>query len=155
MSGQTKGDEAPETGNNGALFSHSGQKEGHTASHASCSHGRGWAVVETTKTLTLLSFCSLPLGLLIGEIYLEAIGWGHWCDPVYKGTELRGEDREYIWLSSSIPETLSGRWPSRREVWLIIHTLGLMYIKCSEKAMAPHSSTLAWKIPWTEEPGRL
>ena len=22
-------------------------------------------------------------------------------------------------------------------------------------AMAPHSSTLAWKIPWTEEPGRL
>ena len=25
----------------------------------------------------------------------------------------------------------------------------------SEKAMAPHSSTLAWKIPWAEEPGRL
>ena len=25
----------------------------------------------------------------------------------------------------------------------------------SEKAMAPHSSTFAWKIPWTEEPGRL
>ena len=25
----------------------------------------------------------------------------------------------------------------------------------SEKAMAPHSSTLAWNIPWTEEPGRL
>ena len=24
-----------------------------------------------------------------------------------------------------------------------------------EKAMAPHSSTLAWKIPWTEKPGGL
>ena len=24
-----------------------------------------------------------------------------------------------------------------------------------EKAMAPHSSVLAWKIPWMEEPGRL
>ena len=24
-----------------------------------------------------------------------------------------------------------------------------------EKEMAPHSSTLAWKIPWTEERGRL
>ena len=24
-----------------------------------------------------------------------------------------------------------------------------------EKAMAPHSSTFAWKIPWMEEPGRL
>ena len=30
------------------------------------------------------------------------------------------------------------------------HVTGLL-----EKAMAPHSSTLAWKIPWTEEPGRL
>ena len=26
---------------------------------------------------------------------------------------------------------------------------------CSEKVTAPHSSTLAWKIPWTEEPGSL
>ena len=24
-----------------------------------------------------------------------------------------------------------------------------------EKAMAPHSSTVAWKIPWMDEPGRL
>ena len=24
-----------------------------------------------------------------------------------------------------------------------------------EKEMATHSNTLAWKIPWTEEPGRL
>ena len=32
---------------------------------------------------------------------------------------------------------------------------GKEYDKASEKAMAPHSSTLAWKIPWTEELGRL
>ena len=32
--------------------------------------------------------------------------------------------------------------------------LGLMH-QTVEKAMAPHSSTLAWKIPWMEEPGRL
>ena len=25
----------------------------------------------------------------------------------------------------------------------------------AEKAMTPHSSTLAWKIPWTDEPGGL
>ena len=30
-----------------------------------------------------------------------------------------------------------------------------LYHEEPEKAMAPHSSTLAWKIPWTEEPGRL
>ena len=29
------------------------------------------------------------------------------------------------------------------------------YTYIPEKATAPHSSTLAWKIPWTEEPGRL
>ena len=31
-----------------------------------------------------------------------------------------------------------------------------LYLFCfSEKAMAHHSSTLAWKIPWTDEPGRV
>ena len=29
------------------------------------------------------------------------------------------------------------------------------YSTLIKKAMAPHSSTLAWKIPWTEEPGGL
>ena len=28
-------------------------------------------------------------------------------------------------------------------------------IELSEKSMAPHCSTLAWRIPWTEEPGGL
>ena len=31
----------------------------------------------------------------------------------------------------------------------------LMCTAMLEKAMAPHSSTLAWRIPWTQEPGRL
>ena len=37
------------------------------------------------------------------------------------------------------------------------HPAYLMYIQStsSEKAMEPHSSTLAWKIPWTEKPARL
>ena len=37
--------------------------------------------------------------------------------------------------------------------------LGHCYLNVSvtilEKAMAPHSSTLAWRVPWTEEPGGL
>ena len=48
------------------------------------------------------------------------------------------------------------------KAWLLpINTLGnslkikSSYLERLEKAMAPHSSTLAWKIPWTEEPGRL
>ena len=35
-----------------------------------------------------------------------------------------------------------------------IFVLGGVY-PVVEKAMAPHSSTLAWKIPWMVEPGRL
>ena len=29
------------------------------------------------------------------------------------------------------------------------------HLHALEKEMATHSSTLAWRIPWTEEPGRL
>ena len=35
------------------------------------------------------------------------------------------------------------------------HLFTLVFILHLEKAMAPHSSTLAWKIPWMEEPGGL
>ena len=31
----------------------------------------------------------------------------------------------------------------------------LLFLETLEKAMAPHSSALAWKIPWMEEPDRL
>ena len=37
--------------------------------------------------------------------------------------------------------------------WLL--TFAFQSPTMMEKAMAPHSRTLAWKIPWTEEPGRL
>ena len=29
------------------------------------------------------------------------------------------------------------------------------YLTVAKEAMAPYSSTLAWKIPWAEEPGGL
>ena len=34
-------------------------------------------------------------------------------------------------------------------------SVGLVLNCLLEKAVAPHSSTVAWKIPWMEEPGRL
>jgi len=52
----------------------------------------------------------------------------------------------------------------RPHLFPVICTTQLMKIEWSlldtyemglEKAMAPHSSTLAWKIPWAEEPGGL
>ena len=38
---------------------------------------------------------------------------------------------------------------------LVAALIGWRYAGILEKAVAPHSSTLAWKIPWMEEPGRL
>ena len=38
------------------------------------------------------------------------------------------------------------------EFWALLCYHVAIYM---EKAMAPHSSTLAWKLPWTEEPGSL
>ena len=43
--------------------------------------------------------------------------------------------------------------------WATVHEVTKSRTQLSlhiwEKVMAPHSSTLAWKIPWMEEPGRL
>ena len=47
--------------------------------------------------------------------------------------------------------SFQGKWVMGSGVF-IIYLLLCFYM---EKVMAPHSSTLAWKIPWTEEPGRL
>ena len=43
------------------------------------------------------------------------------------------------------------RLPAMRGTW--VQSLGQK--DPLEKEMATHSSTLTWKIPWTEEPGRL
>ena len=52
--------------------------------------------------------------------------------------------RNFIFLGSKI--TADGDCNHEIKRCLLLET---------EKAMAPHSSTLAWKIPWMEEPGRL
>ena len=57
------------------------------------------------------------------------------------------KDRSYLlrllhWQADSLPLAPPGK-PSE---------IGCLKL---EKVMAPHSSTLAWQIPWMEEPGRL
>ena len=51
-----------------------------------------------------------------------------------------------IWGHSLVPKILSQLSTSVN--WLILEEL-------MEKATATHSSSLAWKIPWAEEPGQL
>ena len=45
--------------------------------------------------------------------------------------------------------------PTMRETQQEIWVQSLGEEDSLEKEMATHSSILAWKIPWTEEPGRL
>ena len=48
-------------------------------------------------------------------------------------------------------------WLSGKEYLLMqeAHVQSLGWEDPLEKEMATHSSTVAWKIPWTEEPGKL
>ena len=61
---------------------------------------------------------------------------------------------------------ISSQWSKHHSDWLLcslwlVAAWPVLLVKCiwllclMEKAMASHSSTLAWRIPWTEEPGRL
>ena len=53
--------------------------------------------------------------------------------------------------SSSLVDQMVERLPAMQETW--VQSLG--WEDPLEKEMATHSSTLAWKIPWTEGPGGL
>ena len=50
-----------------------------------------------------------------------------------------------------LPHYSLGLFMSHFKQWILLCRSMLRL----EKAMAPHSSTLAWTIPWTEEPGGL
>ena len=52
---------------------------------------------------------------------------------------------------ASLVAQLVKNLPAMQENW--VQSLG--WEDPLEKEMATHSSTLAWKIPWTEKPGRL
>ena len=53
--------------------------------------------------------------------------------------------------SSLVVQTVQKNLPAKQEIQ--VHFLGQE--NTLEKGMAAHSSTLAWRIPWTEEPGGL
>ena len=92
------------------------------------------------------------------------------CDPIDSsppGSPIPGtlQARTLEWVAISFSEYYSA---IKRNAFESVHHLHCVIIRGfisvifegssgfpSEKAMAPHSSTLAWKIPWTEEPGGL
>ena len=95
--------------------------------------------------------------------------WDKWksskvnCNLVYTVQDIRLDD--CLFFSENLPSLNIITLLSLFQNIYLWHSLEIhnQYVKgfkrCKdvslEKAMAPHSSTLAWKIPWTEEPGGL
>ena len=62
-----------------------------------------------------------------------------------------GRFQEVVWIGTSLVAQTVKRLSTMWETW--VQSLG--WEDPLEKEMAIHSSTIAWKISWTEEPGRL
>ena len=78
------------------------------------------------------------------------------CFLAFRGENLTKSERTEV----TCPRLFGGK-PEMKGIWLwspldLNHFACFPSLECApEKAMASHSSTLAWKIPWMEEPGRL
>ena len=82
------------------------------------------------------------------ELWITQNIWISWC----RQEQQRANSNVQAWAHPHSVHWLHGHTGSEWGKYTNIH-----YPKEeeTEKAMAPHSSTLAWKIPWTEEPGGL
>ena len=69
----------------------------------------------------------------------EDRSWGRWM-RAWGGMKGKMTNLWAFWIAEK------SKWGLWRRGWVVL---------CMEKAMATHSSTLAWKIPWMEKPGRL
>ena len=85
------------------------------------------------KTLRHSTALCLWLGMAICQ-------WRRVCSNEIKGNAAYLLECSVVTRNSRVRITAWWRWQT---------------LEMSEKAVAPHSSSLAWKIPWTEEPGRL
>ena len=81
--------------------------------------------------------------------FSSAESWAGWWSQL--PDQLGLANCQFGYLDSPQP----GLWLyDRKQVPLFRHFWSV-FLCHAEKAMAPHSSTLAWKIPWMEEPGGL
>ena len=101
-----------------------------------------WIFLKFTSHLFPIFFIILSLMVLGDESSLQAQNWPcsfNW----FLGWQYKKEATKKYCLKNILTQI-------ERKLVLTLRLVSML-----EKAMAPHSRTLAWKIPWTEEPGRL
>ena len=84
-----------------------------------------------------------------------------YCHPAYL-TYMQSTSGEMpSWMKHKLESRLLGEISITSDMQICLSTMretrvqSLGWEDPMEKEMAIHSSTIAWKIPWTEEPGRL
>ena len=94
--------------------------------------------------------CSLPGSSIHGIFQARVLEWGAIAFSYTVHGVLQARILEWV----AIPFSRGNRWGEQLYKWMnsLDYSFTDVYVVI---AMAPHSSTLAWKIPWAEEPGRL
>ena len=95
-------------------------------------------VPQSCPTLSDPMNCSLPGSSIHGIFQARVLEWVPLPSPKLMV--------QLLLIFDLIPVQIT--FPSNSIIYCPLNHL-------PEKATAPHSSTLAWKIPWMEEPGRL
>ena len=118
-------------------------------------------VRNRSQGFAFLVHCSFCMAPSLGSLFLS--GSGHFlplitsCIAHFHWGQLNHQGNQALFLSF-LPATTSCQWIISFGLFSTNKWIENMQIPkqiFSEKAMVTHSSILAWKIPWDEEPGRL
>ena len=117
-------------------------------------------VAQLCLTLCDPMDCSLPGSSIRGIFQARVLEWGAIAFSVYKASESEITQLRptlFDLMDCSLPgSSIHGIFQAKLLEWVAVSFCNRILLSHkTEKAMAPHSSTLAWKIPWMEEPGRL
>ena len=100
--------------------------------------GHRWRKTPQKKPIF---FCLLCIFNFYSAVLVSAIQKCKAALPLCDGPHSMESASLWIWINLLLTYHYVSHW--------------ILFAMRHEKEMATHSSTLAWKIPWTEEPGRL
>ena len=111
-----------------------------------------WAFIPSSVYVRIF-FTSCDLWRVLWFECPATLIYVNWCLPGQLKDQRGDRDYGAGGTNRNVPKIQSWQWGKCQ----VSRNAGLMHSRSSsvEKAMAPHSSTLAWKILWTEESGRL